>query len=211
MFFPASLLVASALALPTPTGHVPFSTSFESLGYALVSDREDMRVYVQPRSPFPHIAAEGMINAGHAAIVRAILSYDEHAKYLNAVAESRVLERSDNHLLVYQRLDPPFLRDRDYILDVRWGNDTHGVSWVAWQSSPDASPLRDGVIRLELNEGSWQVSPSSPDGHTRVRYEIRLDFAGAMPDRLFRSQSARNIPELFAAICRMATGKTCPK
>src|SRR5439155_915259 len=75
------------------------------------------------------------------------------------LAESRVLERSPSELLVYQRLSPPVIADRDVTLRVTWGEEG-GVMWVRSSVANHLGPEElDGVVRIPLDEILWRLEP----------------------------------------------------
>jgi hypothetical protein len=155
------------------------------------------------------IAAEGRIQAPPAAVRAALLSYNRHAGAVARVLESRVLSRGEGWLRVYQRLSLPIVSDRDFTLLVRWGS-RGKLDWLHWQVAPGhGPPPREGVVRVALNQGTWQLYPVDGARATHARYMLRLDLAGSLPRFLARSGAGKEVPALFGAICRLAGGRQC--
>jgi hypothetical protein len=169
--------------------------------------KNGVTVYRNKRSSITDIAAEGVVPTSPEQVQRALVDYRRHAGRIARVAESRILKRKNETLLVYQRLDLPLLSDRDFTLSVRWGRDEDRTHWVDFHTVPRGPRCRRGVVRITHHTGSWELKPIRGGGATLARYQLSIDLAGYLPRWLARSNAGKEVPALFKAICRLAMGK----
>ena len=119
---------------------------------------------------------------------------------------SGALSQDGTDEVTYQRLNVPFISNRDYTVRVE-----HGTAKAAggvmiyrdtWQTANEAGPPeRHGTVRVKVNEGSWLLEPMGPDGaSTQATYQIFTDSGGVVPAFLVNRGSQIVIPRLFEAI-----------
>lgn len=188
----------------------PFSESLESAGFERLSTRHGVRVFKHRAAEDIRIAGEGSFPASPERVRALLLDYERHAGRVPRLRESRVVRREPGSMLVYQRLDLPVVSDRDFVLRVRHG--TQGPDlWLTYEAEPgDAGvPEVDGVVRVRLHSGSWQLRPLRDGQATFARYQTRIDVAGSMPKWMARSRAGSDIPGLFRALCRMLDAGAC--
>jgi hypothetical protein len=113
-------------------------------------------------------------------------------------------------MVAYQRLNVPFVANRDYTVRVEHGT-TRNASGVmiyrdTWQTDNDAGPPQlPGTVRVKVNEGSWLLEPAGTDGNsTQATYQIFTDSGGVIPAFLANRASQLIIPKLFDAIRKQA-------
>jgi len=176
--------IASALALALP-------------GYTEVARNHDVVVMQREGSTVIDLVAEGDFAAPPERLLALLLAYDRHAGLVRGVSESRVLARGPNEVVVYQRLSLPIISDRDVTLRVTFGADGD-VRWLKFAACNQRGPGPvDGVVRIPVDEGGWQLVPIEGGRGTRARYSLRLDLAGSLPKWLGRGRAGSDIPDLF--------------
>ena len=171
-----------------------------SSGYVAIHDDKGVRVYKRAGTHSIDFAAEGDISAPPERVLKVLLDYGSHPKWVNHLAESRVLATSPFSELVYQRLSLPIIDDRDYTLLVTWGED--GPSrWMRFSTANDRGPAhRSGIVRVNLHEGGWRLEPIDGGRATHATYQFRLDLAGSLPGWMGRGRAGKDIPALFENI-----------
>jgi hypothetical protein len=175
--------------------------ALSSAGYVRVAEDKGVTVYRREGARAIELAAEGNIAAPPQKVRDVLIDYAHHPAWVNHLAESRVLERQADSLVVYQRLDLPLIDDRDFTLHVTWGSDARGVLWTRFSTANDLGPEpRHGVVRVALHEGGWQLEPIEGGRATHARYFLRLDLAGSLPAWMSRSRAGKDIPGLFESI-----------
>ena len=101
-------------------------------GYAMIRQGESVTVFRREGSRAVDLYAERVIAAPPSRVRAVLLDYERHPTFLKRMAELRVLERGADSLLVYQRLRLPVIKDRDMVLEVRWG----GSGAALWCADP---------------------------------------------------------------------------
>jgi len=181
---------------------IPMSVPLTSRGFEHIGRDYGVDVYQHRNSKIICIAGEGRIAAPPELVRRTLLDYERHPAMLDRVAVSRILNRAEHRMLVYQRLDLPLISDRDFNLQVRWGQHRR-LHWIHYRSSPYGVSPQPGVVRVLHHRGSWQLM-ATPDGRsTFARYQSSIDLAGLLPSWMARSGAGDEVPELFVAIRKM--------
>lgn len=191
------VLAASAAVAGAP----PSALSLEAQGFEQVARRRGVRVFKNPASEIAHLGAEGVLPAAPEEVRKALLDYTRHPGVVRRLAESRILERHESWLVVYQRLALPIISDRDFTILVRWGSDGDAL-WLTFEAANHAGPgPRDGLVRIPVHEGSWRLQRLAGGRATLARYQAKIDLAGWVPRWMARGRAASEVPELFSGIC----------
>lgn len=190
---------------PAQGQRIPLSVTLPSRGYKVVARRMGVAAYRNRGTNLIRIAAEGRLGAKPDAVLRALLDYQRHARALARVAESRILRRGDGWLLVYQRLSLPVVSDRDFTLKVSWGRLKEGTQWIRFRVHNQGGPAqRKGVVRVHHHQGYWQLKSVDRGAATFARVQVSSDMAGWLPRWMTRSHAGKDLPDLFAAMRRLA-------
>ena len=114
----------------------------------------------------------------------------------------------DGARYTYAKLDVPVLSPRDFIhkayLDRDAATDPAGVFANHWFAVPTRLPQREGVVRLKISEGSWQVTPSADGKSSHVVYRLCVDPGGAIPAFAANRANADGLTDTFKNIEREA-------
>lgn len=154
--------------------------------------------------------AEGDLKAEVIDVQTVLMDTAGFTKFLPYMTESRDLPERDKDgaFYTYHRLDLPVVSPRDYIhkvyitkrADQAW---TKGVYAAQWHAMPYKLPIKDGVVRLMVSEGSWLVSPAGP-GKAHAVYKFSADPGGSIPGFLRNRSDPKEALETFASIERQA-------
>jgi hypothetical protein len=157
------------------------------------------------------IVAIAEVEAPPEVVFNVVNDFDHYPDFMPYVIESRVLGRStDSEIVVYNRIAPPFVTERDYPLKFRMTPGTpanSGVFRTEWTAYADAEPEIKGVVRIRLNEGSWVAEPISGGGRTRLTYTLLTDPGGLIPDFVANMSNTVAIPRLFQAVMKRSVEK----
>lgn len=181
---------------------IPMSVPLTSRGFEHLDHDQGIDVFQLVDSDIINIAGEGRIAAPPEKVRQTLLDYNRHPDQLASVSVSRILSRTQDQMLVYQRLDLPMISDRDFNLRVRWGTDGE-LRWIHYRASQHGIGPRPGVVRVHHHRGSWQLLPILDGRATRARYQSSIDLAGLLPRWMARSSVGDEVPELFVAIRKM--------
>lgn len=201
----APMVLAGAIASPPADWDesFPAGTSFVKKGFNRVSHRKGVTVWHDTGADSLRLGAEGRIGAPAAAILKALIDYDNQPGVIARLTEGRVLERGDHWLLAYERISLPMISDRDYSVFMTWGEE-HGTTLIRyWAVSGRGPGPRDGVVRVTNHRGSWLLQPIEGGSATKVRYQISIDFAGWIPKWLVKVGPGSEITELYENVCAM--------
>lgn len=154
--------------------------------------------------------AEGDIKGEVTDIQDVLTDTSRFTKYMPYMTEAREISKPDpdGAIYIYLRLDMPVLSPRDFIHKVYIDKDarqpwTKGVYASHWHAMPSKLPQRDGVVRLQISEGSWLVTPL-PNGKAHLIYKFSADPGGNIPSIFANMNNVKGPVETFAAVEREA-------
>ena len=164
----------------------------------------------RPAGGVKEIWAEGDIKGEVVDIQDVLTDVTRFTKYMPYMTEAKELppRDPDGAFYLYLRLDMPVLSPRDFIhkgyidKDARqaW---TKGVYASHWHAMPSRIPERSGVVRLQISEGSWLVTPL-PGGKAHLVYKFSADPGGMIPSIFTNMNNVKGPVETFAAVEREA-------
>jgi hypothetical protein len=197
----ALVIVVTALPLSAAGAELtPLSVRLERRGFEQIKDQYGIKAYKHRRTDIIKIAAEGRVNAPPSAVVAAVLDYRGQVGIIKRLSASRVLDRDGCSLHVYQRLNLPVIDDRDFTLEVTWGN-TGQTRWVRYRAVRGRGPgPQKGAVRVKHHDGSWQVRPLDGGRASWVRFQASIDMGGLLPMWLARSGAGKELPSLFMSV-----------
>jgi hypothetical protein len=205
------LVALAPLAWPVRAAaeSTPLSTTMSDAGFERIAIERGVVVYRDKRDRLIRIAADGRFEAPPAQVLRALLDYQRQVGILARLTEAHILARAPAQLVVYERVNMPVISDRDWVLSVRYGRRGQGY-WLAFNALPErAAPASRKAVRVVFNEGSWQLEPIDGGRATRARFQVRIDLAGMVPRWLARASAGKELPEMFASVCRMLQAPRC--
>src|SRR5262249_12680456 len=96
------------------------------------------------------------------------------------------------------------ISDRDFTLRARWGARGE-VLWTRFfVDNPRGPAERDGVVRVPLLSGGWDLEPIRDGQATRAVYRVQIDLAGSIPRWMVSGGAAKDLPKLFENVRRQA-------
>jgi carbon monoxide dehydrogenase subunit G len=181
-------------------------------GWQHVDEKEGVTLYSRTRlgSAIKEFKGTGEIDAPPGTVEKVLADVSNYPSFMPYVAESRAVAQEGDEVVTYQRLNVPFVSNRDYTVRVEHGTtkgaDGEMIYRDAWQTANEAGPAeRRGVVRVKVNEGSWLLEPAGPGGNsTQATYQIYTDSGGVLPAFLANRASQMIIPRLFEAIRKQA-------
>lgn len=201
--------VACAGASPAPTtpptaeltpGQPLSRIVFQSPPFERLAEDGGVVVYADSSSDLIRVGAEGRFPAPPEQVLAALLDFPRHAKVLDRVSESRTIAEGPNWLRLYQRLSLPVISDRDFTLQVTWG-ERDGWRWIRYRATRKGPAPLDGVVRVTHNHGGWDLLPTDSGKATLARYQSNLDLAGSLPTWMSRPGAIDELPSLFLSMC----------
>ncbi|HYX90170.1 MAG TPA: hypothetical protein VE782_01305 [Myxococcaceae bacterium] len=196
----ASMVAAALVAVaPAPEGG---AEGWETIA----TDPVLIKTRSVPGSSVKEVWAEAEIAAPALDVQSALTDADHFREFMPYVKESRTLghPQPDGSQYVYTRLDfGSLITSRDYVVRVRVersiGPDGIGEFHNRWVAEPDRIPSRAHVIRLRVNEGSWQVVPRGPN-KSFARYRCMVDPGGWIPAFAANAGNKQGVTDTFKSV-----------
>ncbi len=158
-------------------------------------------------SPIKEFRSVGEIAASSKAVFAVLDDPEAYPSFMPYTTECRILRRTRNSLITYQRLDLPLVSDRDYTLrssHSKKAGPNGPIYRILWKPANNLGPGRKpGVQRVEVCEGSWVLEPTGANT-TRATYVIYSGTGGAIPAFIANSGSQIAIRKVFDAIRKEA-------
>lgn len=150
------------------------------------------------------IWAEADLDAPVKDIQDALTTMDRFAHFLPYVKAAKEVSReADGSVYTYTELGLPVISDRDYVvhvwLDEGVNPDGSGSYRCHWVAAPDRLPERDSLVRVKVNEGSWEVT-AKDDGKSHVVYRFAADPGGLLPTWAKNYGNRRGVSATLEAI-----------
>lgn len=164
---------------------------------------DDITVWVRdvPVSGLHEIRARVVIEAPALRVWSVLNDTARFTEFMPYVVEARIVAPAADGHIEYQRIDPPFVGQRDYIVRVTSEHDAaSGTRWRRWSAvgARGPSPI-DGVVRIEVNEGEWAVRADG-EGRSIASYYLYTDPGGAIPAWIANRANRSTVPKLMEAV-----------
>jgi hypothetical protein len=171
-------------------------------GFVPIGGRDGVQVFQRKDSPTIELAAIAEIEGSPSEVQAVLLDYGSHPKIISRLAESDVLERHANELIVYQHLKLPVIKDRDYTLKIVW--DPAQAKGLTFSIDNSRGPMETGkAVRMSVMNGEWVLKPIRGGHATVAVYRVQVDFAGSVPRWMVRHGAAKDLPSLFNGVRRL--------
>jgi len=149
---------------------------------------------------------DGSPNPETKAVTRIDASTDDLWTWLNeeetlyelqpTLVDYRVLGTcGDGCTYVYQRFHRPPIRDRHYVLEVRWKKTVEDglATYRRWTKTTGAvSPPVQGPLLIEHMKGSWAIRPVDGGARSKMTVLSHLEIGGKVPPAIFNPGAIKN-------------------
>lgn len=180
-------------------------------GWQRLEEKDGVTIYSRSRvgAGYKEFKATGLIDSPPATVERVLEDVQDYVDFMPYVSEVRILSQDGPDMVAYQRLNVPFVANRDYTVRVEHGTarNASGVLFYrdTWQTANEAGPPEQrGTVRVKVNEGSWILETGTDANSTQATYQIFTDSGGVIPAFLANRASQLIIPKLFEAIRKQA-------
>lgn len=163
-----------------------------------------IKVREQPQTGLQEIWAEGKLAADIHDVQETLMDGVSFARFMPYVKESRSILKPDpdGGAYTYTRVELPWVSSRDYVTKTwilsRVGEDGSGVFRNKWAATPDRLPHRHGIIRLKVNDGSWEVKRQGKQSQANLRFVV--DPGGWIPAAAANFGSTSGVAGTFEAV-----------
>lgn len=188
------LLLCAAAVLWT----VPLSAAAD---WRLDKEKDGVEVYSRAvsGSDYREYKVVMTLDASVDQVYAALVSYG--APLPPRVAAQKVVSRSGNDLVVYQRDDCSPLKDREYTLRITLSPSSHSLEANV---ATELAPSTDGLVRVTVHRHTWSVSAGSSGAvATMVMHHDPADVSAT----LYHPGVLGNMVDLRAYLERVAKSK----
>lgn len=175
-----------------------------------VKDADGVRVFARAvgSGGVREVKAETVVATPPPRVLAVLEDVEHYVDFMPYMSEARVLRRFAGGHIEYQHIDPPFVDERDYALEVRITTDADGTLRRRWtEANGEAPPPVEGRVRVPINRGSWTLAPL-PGGRTAITYHVHSDPGGSLPAWLVNKANTTSIPDLLVAVRQRAIDPT---
>lgn len=179
-------------------------------GWIKQSDEGGVTIFNRdkPGTAIKEVRAIGVIEAPPHACMNVVLDMEHFKDFMPYTKESLVVAREGSKVQYsYQYLSLPLISDRDYTLKVVDATPEAAPGQApayykkTWTQANARGPKpRDGVQRLEINDGYWRFDPIDGGARTRATYYVFTDPGGMIPSWVANQANTQAIPNLFKAL-----------
>lgn len=167
----------------------------------------------RPGSDVHEMKAQGMIDAPPAAVWKALRDYDHYTQTMPYTEKAQIVAKQDDGkvLWFYSVINAPMVSRRDYVIkisddtDYKNGKGEMKVSWTA--ASDKGPPPQDGIVRVTINDGYWDLQPVANGAKTYATYYLYTDPGGSVPKWIVNKANGTAVPNVFRAIKKVVAGE----
>lgn len=151
-----------------------------TLAWELEKNKDGIKVYTRTvdGSDFKEYKASCKVEANYEEVLKVILRVTDYINWLPDCKESRILERKEKEMVVYQLIDCPWpTLDRDAVVKMKL-SEKKGVYRVDFQDVSGFESERKNVVRVKTI-GFWQVSKKGSS--SEIIYQNHANPQGKVP------------------------------
>jgi hypothetical protein len=173
---------------------------------------QNLTVYAKdrPGTSIKELRAVGLVDAPSWVILNVLDEVADYPDFMPYTTKAQLIQRRSHEAIIYFRWDPPIIGARDVTVVMTQsstkridGKTNYQLQWEPTNTlGPAPSP---GVIRITLDEGSWNLEPTADGKRTTVTYEIFTDGGGGLPGFAINIANRQSVFDLFQAIRKQVT------
>ena len=150
--------------------------------------------------------AQGLIKAPLEKVWAVLADVARYQEFMPYMSESRLVRSTAAHVWQYCRTKTPVVSSRDYTLKFTMTRGRQGApSFIRFEQDNAAGPrAKAGVVRVEVVEGSWELTSVDNGRATQAIYRLRTNPGGSVPLWLAHLGNTRAIPDIVRAVRRRA-------
>ncbi len=152
--------------------------------WELVKEEGNLKVYTRKSfdSEIKELRITTSMKVPLKDFIDALNDADSYKDWVYKCESSSLVQKVSETELYYQiETDFPFpLSDRDLVVHTKQRIDDSGTFYSNSVASPDKRPEEEGVVRINLYESQWKVTPQN-DGSVYIDYNSKVDPAGNIP------------------------------
>lgn len=207
----APLVLGSLLGIVLGSGPARAQDAWKEAARTEVGGRP-LVVAVRERtgSDVREVRGVGSFDAPSWVIKNVIDDVARYKEFMPYTATSTVVTKGDGFIVSYQRLAVPLADDRDYTIKIFDESKEDAAGKIVWknrwsEANKLGPPPVDGVVRVGVNEGYWQLEDLDGGKRTKATYYVYTSPGGSMPAFLVNTANEQAVPELYKSVAKAAT------
>jgi hypothetical protein len=155
-----------------------------------------------PDSKLKSISATFQLDASISTLASHVMDIAAYPHWQYKVSETELIERVNEHELVYRgEVKAPWpVSNRDLVVRLRISQDPKTkVTKILAISEPDRFPQKQGVVRVPKSETRWVITPIS-NTRLQVEYYFSVDPGGSIPGWLLNLTIAEGPYQTFKSL-----------
>jgi hypothetical protein len=165
-----------------------FAQVNETDEWNLAKDKQGVKIYTRTLegSKLKEFRVYAELEVSPETLVQVLMDVPHYVDWAENIKFSRLLKKiSEEEIIIYSELKVPWPFDNRDIIDrtrVHW-TDNKDTVILEIKSVPDYIPEKEGVVRMPLADGGWNIYRISP-GKVSVVYSFAADPGGRIPSWL---------------------------
>lgn len=156
----------------------------------------------------PEVKVEGRIDAPPETVLAVLADVGAYKDTMPYTEVSQLVKREGNRVWLYSVVDPPLASRRDYCVEITLEEGPNGTLGTEWKPANDlAPPEKKGVVRVQVNDGSWHLEPTDGGKATWATYTLHVDPGGKLPKWIIEKTNRKSVPDAFQAVRKAAKSK----
>jgi ribosome-associated toxin RatA of RatAB toxin-antitoxin module len=141
-----------------------------------------------------------------AVIFDTLWSHRDYPQFVPHLKRLDLLSDTGDERIVYEQVQVPLARDRDYTVRVQKRVDAAAQRYeIVFASANEAGPPPDGQhIRVQRIHGSWTVEPDPGGRGSLLRYDLLTEAGGSIPSWLANRAQRDAVAALVTAVLKRA-------
>lgn len=162
-------------------------------------------------SDVQEVLGKGSFDAPPWVIKNVVDDVARYSEFMPYTAKSTIESKGDGFVVSYQRLSVPLADDRDYTIKIFDESKEDAAGNIVWKNRWSSAGVTvgpkpiDGVVRVAVNEGYWQLEDLDGGKRTKATYYVYTNPGGAMPAFLVNAANTQAVPDLFKAVAKASS------
>jgi hypothetical protein len=159
-----------------------------------------------PGSDLKEAHGWGIIAAPVSRVLEVLEAVENYPVLMPLTKVARLIERQGESAWYYMVIEPPVVARRDYCIRMFVTHLPGGAARSDWVNAPErCPPPAHGILRLQQNRGSWELTPTADGAATWVHYTSYTEPGGHLPAWIVNRVTEHEIAGTFAAVRKAVT------
>lgn len=169
-----------------------------------VTQDKDVTVERRPEGRLFELRISGHANVTPEQMITTLWKHEEYEQFVPRLKKLVILKHVGNEKLLYQQVQAPMVKDRDYVVHVRRLDDPAAHVYETVIDSAEGGPPENADhVRIKKIRARWTLSPASSGG-TDVVYQVYVDPGESVPAWAVTMGQKSATPDVVRAMIKRA-------